>query len=123
MKRTNNFIVRTNYYTQTDDNEICSVAAEAASKIDDLIRQTETTSKKSPTTSIASVGSDLDPLKLLLKQKQLQSQSIGGSPCNENDNDDGYIQDVDDIESVIRVTIVSETIWNARGCYYWEINS
>lgn len=94
--------------TQPDGTEIGSLAAEAASKIDDLIRLTETTPKKSPTTSIASIGSDLDPLKSLLKQKQLKSHSIGGSPCNENDNDDGYIQDVDDIDSVIRVTIVSK---------------
>lgn len=93
--------------TQTDDTEIGNVAAEAASKIDDLIRQTEFTPKKSPTTSIASIGSDLDPHKSLLRQKQLKSHSIGGSPCNENDNDDGYIQDIDDIDPVMRVTIVS----------------
>lgn len=97
-----------NICTQTDDNEIGSVAAEAASKIDDLIRQTDTTPKKSPSTSIASISSDLDPIKSLLKQKELRLHSIG-SPCNEDNTDDVYVQDVDDIDSVIHVTIVSNT--------------
>lgn len=87
---------------QTDESEISSVAAEAASKIDDLIRQTHSTPKKSPTTSITSIGSDLDQLKSPLKQKQLK-YNIGGSPCNDNEDED--IEE--DIDSIIGVAIVS----------------